>query len=265
MKVVKAHEVKHDLMRYAFFERGHIAVVTEGLRGADVLSITKANYAVEFEVKTSRSDLKRELDAIEYALRTNAGESIAHNPGTEQATLNLGMDKLKRSAGGWSKISKHEEYTDPKAYFERHKRYMLTHSYIPNYFYLVVPQSLVEYTLSRIGSTKYGVIAFDGCRQAGQHYAYFHNGVWYERGGEPEGAKWMRGAACEFTADGCYQEIAVKQKARLIHSGKVDQDITNSILARAVTENIRMLKELVVMGNLLKDNNIPMPEAVSYV
>lgn len=146
MKIVEAHTVKQKLMRYARFERDHVAVVTEGLRQADVLSITKGRLAYEFEVKVSRSDLNKELAAIRYAsitMKDNRNYAPADND-PEQLALNMELGALKQKSGGWSKISKHEEYTDPKKYFEKHQRYMYTHSYIPNYFYIVVPDKHQE-------------------------------------------------------------------------------------------------------------------------
>ena len=84
MKIVEAHEVKLKIQRYCFFERNHIAVVTEGFNGADVLSITDACLANEFEIKVSRSDLKKELDAIEYATRSLGGEDIFQKAAVRQ-------------------------------------------------------------------------------------------------------------------------------------------------------------------------------------
>lgn len=257
MKVVEAHTVKHDIMRYAFFERGHQAVVTEGLRGADVLGI-KGGMAYEFEIKVSRSDLNKELAAIKYATMVmKEGKKLAQaDEGTEQHQLNLELGEIKKKAGGWSKISKHEEYIDPKKYFEDHKRFMLNHTYIPNYFYIVVPQKLVDHAIENTKGTGYGIIAYDGCRQLNQHYAYQHNDIWYERGQQPEGAVWRRGAPCDLSTYTCLQEIAVRQKAKKIHPEKINDGILLSILQRAVTENIRMLHEITTMSKLLADNNI---------
>jgi hypothetical protein len=261
VKVVAAHDVKMKLMRYAFFERNHSAAVTEGVNQADVLSITKAKYAVEYEVKTSRSDLQRELAAIRAALIKNTEHKVVHeseNPEETQRQLALDIMELRHKAGGWSKISKHEQYVDPKAYLERKRTWGGT-PYIPNYFYVVVPNSLVAFAIEQLQGTKYGVMAFDGCRSEGQHAAYFFEGKWYERGwnvDRPEGAVWKTGAPCD---DQCYKEIAVKKKAALLHSGKVDDSILLAILQRAVTENIRMLSEIIDMDNLLKKNGIERP------
>lgn len=250
MKVVLAHEVKQKVLRYAFFERNHMAAVTEGLNNADVLSITKAKYACEFEVKVSRSDLQKELAAIQYSTMVKSGKNMGiadNNP--EQEAINLTLFDLKKKSGGWSKITKHKEYIDPLAYFSRRPTWAVN-TYMPNYFYIVVPDKLVELAIEGVKGTGYGVIAYDGCR--GDHYGYFLDGVWYERWGDdkPEGAVWTKGAPC---SDSCYKEVAVKQKARLLHKNKVDDESLMKILQRAVTENIRMLAEIVTMDAKLKE------------
>lgn len=255
MKIVLAHEVKQLIMNYAFFERGHIAVVTEGMNQADVLGITKDKLAVEFEVKVSKSDLNKELAAIRYAIMTmKEGKNLAPiTLGAEQEQLNLEFASLKQKAGGWSKISKHEEYIDPKAYFESHKRYMLTNSYVPNYYYIVVPRNLVEYAVEKLQGTGYGVISYNGCRSQGDHYGYLLEGEWV---GSPErGAAWAKGKPCSFDSSGCRLEPTVKQRARRIHSDPVSDNILMAILHRACTENIFMLRELVELKQSVPDND----------
>lgn len=200
MKVVLAHEVKMKVMKYARYERDHIAVVTEGLNQADVLGITRSNQAVEFEIKVSRADLQKELAAIKYATMTMLeGKELAPaEPESEQMALNIELGKLRKKSGGWSKISKHQEYVDPKGYFEKHhiRRYF-GDQYLPNQFYIVCPESLVELAIEGTKGTGYGVIAYDGCRQKNDHSGYFFEGKWYDRYEDrPEGAVWMRGAPC---------------------------------------------------------------------
>lgn len=249
MKVVQAHEVKQKLMHYAFYERNHIAVVTEGLRNADVLGISKSRFATEYEVKVSRSDLNKELAAIKYADMTmNQDKNIGipdNDP--EQMALNVELGKLKQKSGGWSKISKHEEYTDPKKYFEKHRRYMWSHPFIPNYFYIVVPDKLSAYATEQLAGTKYGVIAFDGCRRG--HYGYKRGDEWFTCDDRPDGASWCQGLPCELAGDLCYKEIAVRKKAQKIHSDHVSEDVMMSILTRAVTENISLMEEVVKLTN----------------
>lgn len=249
MKIVQAHTVKQDIMEYAFFERGHLAVVTEGLRNADVVSI-KGKHAYEFEIKVSKSDLDKELAAIEYGVRIKKGEELVANPQTEQAQMNLELSGLKNKAGGWSKISKHEEYIDPKGYFEKHKRYMYSQSYIPNYFYLVVPNKLVTQAMIKTEGTGYGIIAYDGCRSENNHHGYFLNGEWYEWDNKPEDSVWQGGAPCTFGQ--CREEVSVKRKAKKIHDKEIDDYVLLNILSRACTENIRMIREIITLNNRLK-------------
>ncbi len=254
MKIVEAHKVKLDVMRYAFFERNHMAVVTEGLRNADVVSITGNNkFACEFEIKVSKSDLDKELAAIKYAVKTmKEGKKLGPSENdADQAALNLELAGLKQKAGGWSKVSKHEEYIDPKAYFEKHRRYMFSQSYIPNYFYIVVPDRLTKYAMAQTEGTGYGVIAYDGCRQEGKHYGYYLNGQWHERWTDhPKDAVWQIGAPC---SRDCIKGIAVRSKAKLIHKDPLGEGALMSILNRAVTENIRMLGEIIRLNERLEN------------
>lgn len=246
MKVVTAHEVKRRLMVYAFYERNHAAVVTEGLNGADVLAISQERLAIEYEVKTSRGDLNRELAAIRYATMTmKEGKSLGPvSDGPEQEQLNLEFAGLKKKAGnGWTKITKHEQYIDPAKYFEEHKRFMLLERYIPNYFNLVVPRTLVDYALEQTEGTGYGVMAYDGCRSEGKHYGWFSDGIWYDYRNRPDNAVHRRGAPCE--PGRCTQEITVKRRAKRIHEKPVDDGVMMSILRRTIIENITMLDRLV--------------------
>jgi hypothetical protein len=237
-------------MAYAFFERGHTAVVTEGLRNADVVSI-RGKWAYEFEIKVSKSDLDRELAAIEYANKVAAGAELGPAvEGSKQEQINLELAGLKLKAGGYSKVSKHEEYIDPKGYFEKHKRYMFQKSYIPNYFYLVVPDKLSKYAIEKTENTGYGIIAYDGCRSEGKHYGYKLGEQWFERSERPEGADWLRGAPC---GDNCLLGVSVKRQAKRIHSNEIDDYVIYNILSRACAENIRMMREIIVLNGWISD------------
>lgn len=243
MIVLKATEVKHDILSYAFFERGCIAVVTEGLNNADVLGISKHRQAIEYEIKVSKQDLNKELAAIKYATMTmNEGKNIAAPDTPEQMALNIELGKLKEKSGGWSKINKHQEYINPKAYFEKRLSSYYGRSYMPNYFYFVVPRKLVEYTKENIKGTGYGVIAYDGCRLENSHYGYNLDGKWYDRETNPEGAKWIMGAPC---SENCRKEVTVYVKAREIHKDAIEESIIYAVLNRAVTENIFLMREVI--------------------
>lgn len=249
MTITEAHNVKQLIMKYAFYERNHTAVITEGMNNADVLSITSSKYAVEFEIKVSRADLNKEFAAIKYATMTMKENKSFGPPdkSPEQAQLNLKLANLKKKSGAWSKISKHEEYLDPQKYLDKHKGYSTywSYRYVPNYFYMVVPNKLVSCAIENLKGTGYGVIAYDGCRQEGQHYGYFKDGKWYERhDNKPEGVIWQRGIAC---SSDCQLEVTVKQKAKRIHSAKIDDRIIMKVLSRACSENISMLEEIVYL------------------
>ena len=143
------------------------------------------------------------------------------------------MAKLKKNSGGWSKTTKHEEYIDPKAYFDKHRSFLGEWKrYMPNYFYIVVPRKLVEYAVSRLKGTGYGVIAFDGCRREGT-------------------TNWNGEHICSWDGDSsCIPEITVKQKPKRIHSEKVDPNSILKVLRRASYENIALLDEVLRLKGL---------------
>ena len=249
--MIEAHSVKHKILSYAFNERNYMAAVTEGLNNADVLGIDKRRRAIEFEIKVSRSDLQKELAAIRYALLTTHDKVMAVSDGDpEQLALNIELGNLKKKAGGWSKISKHEEYVDPIKYIEKRKPYFYGNRYVPNVFYFVVPDKLVPLAIAGTVGTGYGVISYDGCR--GGHYGYKLGEVWFTRDDHPEGARWSSGRPCEIDTSVCYQQVAVKQKAKKIHDNPVDDSVINAMLQRAVRENITMLSSLISKSEALE-------------
>ena len=244
--MVEASDVKARIMRYAFYERGHTATVTEGLRNADVLSV-KGTTAYEFEIKVSKSDLDKEIAAINYALAEHEGRGIGRPDTPEQEAINATLFDLKKKSGGWSKISKHKEHLNAVHYFDETPSWAYGHRYIPNYFYLVVPNNLVQHAIDNTPS-KFGVIAYNGCRSEGEHYGYFANGKWYERYDEkPEDAKWMKGVPCDPTR--CYEEVSVKRAAKKLHDREISLPILMSILARAVQENITLLETVCYLND----------------
>lgn len=263
MKYVEAIAVKEKIMRYAFYERDCIAVVTEGLRNADVLGITRSQCAIEFEIKVSRSDLQKELAAIQYALKTTTGHNLApadNDP--EQLALNMELGKLKQKAGGWSKIKKHEEHLDPTKYFVDRPSWAYGTLYMPNRFYIVVPDKLVGLAIDGLQGTPYGVIASDGCR--GAHSAYYSKSrdCWYSNDFKyselPEDAHWQT-APCSAVPDRCYPEVAVKKKANSIHADKINPDIMVSITQRTINENLSLLAEVRSLNELVKRLREKMP------
>lgn len=259
MKYVEAHAVKEKVMRYAYFERRCIAVVTEGLRNADVLGITPNQFAIEFEIKVSRSDLQKELAAIKYAQYIKSGKNfgVADND-PEQLTLNMELASLKNKAGGWSKINKHEEHIDPKAYFEKKQRYYSSFAYLPNRFYLVVPDNLVDLAVSGVDGTPYGVISADGCR--GQHSAYYSKSEdkWFGREFDysklPKDRVWKT-APCYVVSESCYEEVSVKKKAMQIHAEKLNSDIFVYITSRTINENLTLMEEVRLLNEKIAERS----------
>ena len=113
-----------------------------------------------------------------------------------------------------------------------------------------MPDKLVPLAIAGTVGTGYGVISYDGCR--GGHYGYKLGEVWFTRDDHPEGARWSSGRPCEIDTSGCYQQVAVKQKAKKIHDNPVDDSVINAMLQRAVRENITMLSSLISKSEALE-------------
>lgn len=224
MKIVESTVIKKMLYSYCLAEKGHAAVVTEGLNNGDVVSITKSMFCLEFEIKVSRSDLKKELDCIEWVAREKAGEPI----NSEQMML-LGKNARDKS-------HKHRQYSDPKKWLEKKRNPMNFGMWeeLPNYFYFVVTENLVDYCLERLeGNTSFGVLTI-GCRNK-RNPAYAH---WHKE-----------------CTDRCYDEIVCVKKPRRLHSEPVSNRVIISTLTRMSWENKSMLEELVACKAIVNERH----------
>jgi hypothetical protein len=120
--------------------------VTESLNYADVITVNPRGYVFEFEVKISRSDLKSELDAMDYWLATGTSKqlSLVDSVVNEAKT---GEPIVARKILHSEKWKKHYSYLVAEEL--RFRR--------PRCFYFVVPPTLQEYALVRLAHSPYGL------------------------------------------------------------------------------------------------------------
>ncbi len=137
-----SQELKTATLNYLLFRRNFLGAFTESFNGADVLGITHKLYTWEFEVKTSKEDLAKELKAIRFL---------------------TGNDTNFRRARAANKISKHKQYLGP--YDEE----TFGDYFVPNYFSFVVPKDVADYAARGIEGTPYGI------------YSVEHDGVIYSK------------------------------------------------------------------------------------
>lgn len=134
-------QVKTELMMFLSYRLHHRYVITEGLNFSDVFSINRAGYSCDYEIKVSKSDLKRELSCIVD------GECDWHRAD--------------------NKIQKHHYYRMGKPIVEETQQSWfggyLPHKYfVPNKFCFVIPSSLFDYLALEIQSKKlpYGIMVW---------------------------------------------------------------------------------------------------------
>ena len=136
-KPLTALQMKRIIAEHLFTELGFLGVFTECFNGSDVFGVRRTLYAVEYEIKISKSDLVHELKSIRAV--------IANNPKL--------MDKH-----GWNKYSKHRRYIgkgDDMFYSKEYNDLF----YKPNEFYFAVPNELADVAVDGVKGTPYGVMA----------------------------------------------------------------------------------------------------------
>lgn len=130
--------------------RLHYSVVVDEYEFMDIFGVRQNGYAVEFEVKISRSDFMREINLIQG----------------EQPTSNYGKD--------WAKWYKHARYLGKeikkseyelrmeKIYRESNMSRNVTvdRFFIPNEFNFYVPDYLTEFALEKLSNLPYGLIQY---------------------------------------------------------------------------------------------------------
>ena len=117
--------LKKRLSHYLLFQMNYPVVIDE-YKYMDIFGIRRSGYTVEFEIKVTKSDLKRELDIIH-----NSDKQIS-----------------KYENKDWKKYRKHSRYITG---------YQDEKTIIPNEFCFYVPDYLVDYALDGVVGTPYGV------------------------------------------------------------------------------------------------------------
>lgn len=146
-------EIKHKLLFDLLYRRGYHMAVTEktmfyGI--ADVFAMSKAEYTHELEIKTSRQDLKSEIDAIELVLSGKKQEK-------HLAKFHKHLAYLKLDNRG-SKYSLFDPEEDTRPYIlKTFEKPEVEKSRIPNKFSFAVTPDLKEYAKKSIEGTPYGL------------------------------------------------------------------------------------------------------------
>lgn len=127
---MKANKVKTILIYYMLWQWGYLGAVTEYINYSDVFGVKRTLYTAEFEIKTERGDLLKEINIIKKILKEKGS---------------IGWDNHKKK--------KHNKYL---GYWPKDKKW------IPNEFSFVCPDNILD---SNIGGlldvTPYGLYIFN--------------------------------------------------------------------------------------------------------
>lgn len=158
-KLTSTH-LKKSLASHMFWSL-HYSVVVDEYNFMDILGVRRNGFAVEFEVKISRSDFMREINLIHGAQpATKNGKDWAK---WYKHALYLGKD-IKKSE---------YELRLEKIYSEANmsRNFDENTSFIPNEFNFYVPDYLSEFALSKLANLPYGLV------QYGKKQVVHSNGV----------------------------------------------------------------------------------------
>lgn len=172
---ITADRAKSSLARKLLYTSGHSIVATEisDFNNPDIISLTKSDRLVEYEIKVSKADLMGELNSVKTC--KNQMLMNTHNRAIQgEQQMQIGdktvtahfrgnifePEGLYKDIGKCSKLDKHERYLIPKP-SERTAFGDYDHPYRPNQFYFAVPGDLVELAMSVCEGTAYGVINLD--------------------------------------------------------------------------------------------------------
>lgn len=167
-----AMQHKTALARKLMYQSGHQIVASEisEFNNPDIISLTKSEKLIEYEIKISRADLMGELNSVKTC--KNAMLMRTHNQaiqGVQQMQLGEKVinahfrgeifepEGLYEVIGKCSKLDKHERYLLPKPSVKNgHGHY--EHPYRPNQFYFAVTSDLVPLAMEVCEGIPYGVI-----------------------------------------------------------------------------------------------------------
>lgn len=195
---MNSHQVKTIVLKDRVLYGPDLWGATEVLNHADVITVKTNGYIYEFEVKVSRSDLKTELDAMEYWLSDDAVNPFFKEPKDRQLELvDFAVAEVKRANHKLAQRMIHSEK------WKKHYSYLVAENrrYArPRCFYFVVPVELEDYATSRLDGSPYGLYVAHYTGKSG----YMHN----------------------------------KKKASPISKNKLEDRDRAEVLQRVLTENI---------------------------
>lgn len=129
-------------MMYLTYRLHHPYVITEGLNNSDVFSINKNDYSCDYEIKTSKADLDREMKEV-----ARARELIC-----EEFPTFTGLGYIPKG----NKLEKHFYYKSGKFHIKtKYSTY-----WIPNKFCFVIPESLFVYLSLKLVDLPYGIMTW---------------------------------------------------------------------------------------------------------
>lgn len=174
LEIENAEHAKKMLAMKLLGVSGHQIAVTEvdQFNKPDVLSVTRSNKLIEYEIKLSRSDLMGELNSVKECkneiLLNNHNE---HIQGSQQMQLGgkkmnvhfrgniFEPDGLYENIGVAKKLMKHKRYLIPQSPRKSSVGFnSFTQPYRPNQFYFAVTHDLVELAKEVCQDIPYGVI-----------------------------------------------------------------------------------------------------------
>lgn len=127
---MNSQQAKLIVSKHFLFDLHALGTYTESLQNSDVLAVTKAMFTVEVEIKTHREDLLNELHTITKVLR-------------DDKPFGLRQRHVK-----WLK---HNSYL-------KHPEVVTPNTFIPNTYYIAIPDTMYDHRLNALRGTPYGVM-----------------------------------------------------------------------------------------------------------
>lgn len=175
MEKMTAMQYKTALARKLMYQSGHQIVASEisEFNNPDIISLTRSEKLIEYEIKISRADLMGELNSVKTC--KNMILMRTHNralQGTQQMMLGdkvinahfrgnvIEPEGMYENIGKCSKLDKHERYLIQKPSTQNGHGHF-TQPYRPNQFYFAVTSDLVELAMEVCEGIPYGVIDLD--------------------------------------------------------------------------------------------------------
>lgn len=140
--------MKERLAHYLYFRLGFIVICDE-FEFMDIFGIRRSGYAVEYEIKVSKSDLNREIKC-----------AIAN------------LSDVEKYGKDWQKFSKHTLYQtgeSPQTDYDKRmadlgiSNNVTARDSFPSEFYFYIPEELEEYAVKKVAENNlpYGIIVCD--------------------------------------------------------------------------------------------------------